>query len=194
MKILTLLGSPRAKGNTATVLNSIEMEFTAQGYAVERINIPQKKIHGCLGCNKCRLEPDRISCVQKDDATDIFQKMISADLILFATPVYYWGMTAQLKALVDRTNALITNYGYPNQTSLIKNKPLAMLATGGGVYENNVLLFKEFDKIIKALLARKTGELHIGECLEPKDITPEIKEKGTQFAKKLIQQMATLQQ
>ncbi|WP_415719563.1 flavodoxin family protein [Maridesulfovibrio sp.] len=192
MKILTLLGSPRIKGNTATVLNTIEMEFVAQGCAVERINVPKKKVNGCLGCNKCRLEPDRIACVQKDDVTEIFKKMISADLILFATPVYYWGMTAQLKALVDRTNALITNYGEPNQTSLIKNKPIALLATGGGVYENNILLFKEFDKIIKALLARKTGELHIGECLEPKDIPPEIKDKATKFAKEVLLQMATL--
>ncbi len=194
MNILTLLGSPRPNGNTATVLKTIEAEFTRNGHAVERINIPQKKINGCLGCNKCRRASDAIGCVQQDDATDVLQRMISADMVLFATPVYYWGMTAQLKALVDRTNALITNYGEPDQTSLIREKPLALMATGGGVYENNILLFKEFDKIAKALLAENIGELHIGECLTPKDITPETLDIGTDFARSLLKRVDDMRQ
>lgn len=194
MNILTLLGSPRAKGNTATVLDAIEGEFIAHGHRVKRINIPQKKIGGCLGCNKCRQTAEEIACVQHDDATAVFNEMMDADLVLIATPVYYWGMTAQLKALVDRTNALITKYGQPDQTSLLKGKPLAILATGGGVYENNAILFNEFDKIIKALLARKIGELHIGECLEPKDIAPETKSRGSEFARGLLKQMEALRQ
>lgn len=194
MKTLTLLGSPRAKGNTATVLDSIETELATHGHSVKRINIAHKKIGGCLGCNKCRRTADQIACVQHDDATAIFNEMIEADLVLIATPVYYWGMTAQLKALVDRTNALITRYAEPDQTSLLKGKPLAILATGGGVYENNALLFKEFDKIITAWLALKVGELHIGECLEPEDITAGTRNRGIEFAKGLLRQMETLQQ
>lgn len=194
MNILTLLGSPRAKGNTATVLDVIETELAACGHSAKRINVPQKKVGGCLGCNKCRRTADAIGCVQNDDAAAIFKEMIGADLVLIATPVYYWGMTAQLKALVDRTNALITKYGQQDQTSLLKGKPLAILATGGGVYENNVLLLKEFDKIIHALLAQKIGELHIGECLEPKDITSDIRSRGSEFARQLLRKMEALQQ
>ena len=191
MDILTLLGSPRAKGNTAQILDTAESEFGRQGHGVHRIHVTRKKIGGCLGCNACRKVSDRIACVQKDDAIETLQAMLDADMILFATPVYYWGMPAQLKALVDRTNALITRYGEPGQTSLLRGKPVALLATGGGVYENNVLVFSAFQKTAKALQARLVGELHVDECTEPADMTAETRHRGKVFARHLLQQTAS---
>lgn len=191
MNILTLLGSPRAKGNTATVLEAVESEFRRQGHGVRRIHVARKRICGCLGCNACRKVPDRIACVQQDDAIEVLREMIDADMILFATPIYYWGMTAQLKALVDRTNAFITRYGEPEQNSLVRDKPVALLATGGGIYENNAPVFAAFQKTAAALQTRLVGELYIGECTEPGDMTAETRSRGTEFARNILRQTAS---
>lgn len=191
MHILTLLGSPRANGNTATMLDAAEAEFKRRGHGVRRIHVARKRVEGCLGCNKCREVPDRIACVRRDDGAAILQDMIDADAVLFATPVYYWGMTAQLKALVDRTNALITRYGEPEQTSLVRGKPVALLATGGGVYENNQLVFAAFRKTAAALQAELVGELHVGGCTEPGDMTAETRSRGAEFAGQILSRAAS---
>jgi multimeric flavodoxin WrbA len=188
MDILTLLGSPRARGNTATMLEKAESEFREQGHRVSRIHVARREIKGCLGCSRCRQFADRIACVRQDDATEILERMIEADVIVFATPVYYWGMTAQLKALVDRTNALITRYGEPEQTSLVRAKGFALLATGAGIYENNEPVFTTFRMTVAALQGRLVGELHIGECREPGDMTAETKARGTAFARRVLEQ------
>jgi len=94
MRITTLLGSARKKGNTATVLGWIEKELESMGHEVQRIYLNKKTIQSCLGCAKCRETPHEIACVQKDDAIDIMEKMISSDGTLFASPIYFWGFSA----------------------------------------------------------------------------------------------------
>jgi multimeric flavodoxin WrbA len=69
---------------------------------VERIYLNNKSIGGCLGCDKCLENPNEIACVQKDDAIDIMGQMISSEVILYASPIYFWGFSAQIKALIDR--------------------------------------------------------------------------------------------
>ncbi len=83
MKIITILGSPRTKGNTAKVLSMFEDNVGAK-HEIERINIAQYKVGGCLGCYKCKEIKDEPGCVQKDDALTIFEKMIRADAIVYA--------------------------------------------------------------------------------------------------------------
>jgi multimeric flavodoxin WrbA len=118
MQVTTVLGSARKKGNTATVLSWVEEELKSLGHDVERIYLHTKSIAGCLGCAKCRENPDEIGCVQKDDAIDILQQMIKSDVTLFASPIYFWGFSAQLKALIDRGYALVTNYHKPGHNTV----------------------------------------------------------------------------
>jgi multimeric flavodoxin WrbA len=75
MKIITILGSPRKKGNTAKVFSIFE-DKVEKKHEVERININQYKVGGCLECYKCKEKKDEPGCVQKDDALTIFEKMI----------------------------------------------------------------------------------------------------------------------
>jgi multimeric flavodoxin WrbA len=82
MKITTLLGSAKKKGNTSTVLGWVEGELKSLGLDVERIYLNNKSIGGCLGCAKCRENPDEIACVQQDDAISIMEQMISSDVVL----------------------------------------------------------------------------------------------------------------
>ena len=136
MKIVALLGSPKKNGNTARVLSMFE-EKVGDGHEVERIHIIKHKVGGCLGCYKCRETKDAPGCVQKDDALTIFDKMIQADAIVYASPLYCWSFSSQLKPLIDRHVCLVSDYGTPDHDSLISGKPTALLVTCAGPIEGN---------------------------------------------------------
>ena len=187
MQIATLLGSAKKKGNTATVLNWVERELESLGHHVNRIYLNNKTINGCLGCAKCRETPNEIACVQKDDAIDIMAQMISSDAVLYASPIYFWGFSAQIKALIDRCYSLVTNYHKPGHTSLMQGKRLGLLVTGADAYaENAEGMFTAFDRIVDYLLARKAGELYVGDCSVPSELPAEIKDQAIKLARSLV--------
>jgi len=187
MRITTLLGSAKKKGNTATVLGWVEEELKSLGHDAERVYLNSKSIRGCLGCAKCRENPDEIACVQKDDAIDIMEQMISSEVVLFASPIYFWGFSAQLKALIDRGYSLVTNYHKPGHTSLMEGKRLGLLVTGADPYEDNAEgMFTAFDRIVDFLLARKSGKLYVGECSVPSELSEAVKDKALELARSLV--------
>ena len=187
MQITTLLGSARKKGNTATVLGWVEEELVSLGHDVDRIYLNNKSISGCLGCAKCRENPDDIACVQNDDAIDIMGQMVSSDVVLFASPIYFWGFPAQIKALIDRGYSLVTNYHKPGHTSLMEGKRIGLLVTGAAPYEQNAEgMFTAFDLIVDFLLARKSGELYVGKCNVPAELSEKVKDKATKLARSLV--------
>jgi multimeric flavodoxin WrbA len=187
MQITSLLGSAKKKGNTATVLGWVENELQSLGHDVERIYLNNKSIGGCLGCAKCRENPAEIACVQKDDAIDIMEQMISSDVILLASPIYFWSFSAQIKALIDRGYSLVTNYHKPGHTSLLKGKRIGLLVTGADAYDDNAEgMFIAFDRIVDFFLAKKSGELYVGDCSVPADLSEEVKEKALDLARSLV--------
>ncbi len=187
MQITTLLGSAKKKGNTATVLGWVEEELKSLSHDVERIYLNNKSIRGCLGCAKCRENPDEIACVQNDYAIDIMEQMISSEVVLFASPIYFWGFSSQIKALIDRGYSLVTNYHKPGHTSLMEGKRIGLLVTGADAYEGNAEgMFTAFDRIVDFLLARKSGELYVGECSVPADLPEEVKNKALELSRSLV--------
>jgi multimeric flavodoxin WrbA len=188
MKIIVLQGSPRKKGNTAKVLGWVEEEVKSLGHEFEYIYLTAKKINGCLACAKCKDIPDSIGCVQKDDAIQILEKMVRADLVIFATPLYFWGVSAQLKAIIDRTYSLYTRYHQPDHASLVEGQRQALIATGGGPYENNAEpVFTAFGRLQNPHKAVNAGELYIGKCTTPDNMDDSIKDQAIAFARKIIQ-------
>jgi multimeric flavodoxin WrbA len=187
MQITTLLGSAKKSGNTATVLGWVEQELKSLGHSVEHIYLNNKSINGCRGCAKCRETPDEIACTQADDAIGILERMTSSDVVLFASPIYFWGFSAQTKALVDRCYSLVTNYHKPGHTSLMEGKGIGVLVTGAGAYEENAeCIFTAFDRIVDFFLARKCGELYVGGCTAPEELPEAVREKAVGFARSLV--------
>ena len=187
MQITTLLGSARKKGNTATVLGWVEEELKSLGHDVERIYLNNKTIGGCLGCNKCLENPDEIACVQKDDAVDIMEQMIASEAVLYASPIYFWGFTAQIKALIDRGYSLVTNYHKPGWTSLLEGKRIGLLVTGEVSYEQNAEgMFTTFDRLVDYYLARKSGELYVGGCGIRPGLPKGVKDNALELARSLV--------
>ena len=99
MKITVLMGSPNKKGSTAILVEQFKKVAQEIGHQVEVLDVCRMDVNPCIGCVKCGYEG---SCVQKDDTAEIRSKLLNRDMIVFATPLYYYGMTAQLKIVVDR--------------------------------------------------------------------------------------------
>jgi multimeric flavodoxin WrbA len=115
------------------------------------------------------------------------EQIISSDVILFSSPVYFWGFSAQIKALIDRCYSLATNYKSPKHRSLLAGKRIGLLVTGGSSYEQNAEgMFAAFDRVAGFLLATKTGDLFIGECIVPAELSVDVKEKAMALARSLV--------
>jgi len=93
----------RRNGNSAILSDEFARGAEEAGGSVEKIRVCGKKIAGCLGCNACYRNGGE--CVQKDDIAEIREKMLAADVIVLASPIYFYSMTAQMKAVIDRTYA-----------------------------------------------------------------------------------------
>ena len=99
MKITILFASPNKKGSTAILTDHFKHGAENSGHSVEVLDVCKMNVHPCTGCVHCGYEG---TCVQKDDNEIIRHKLLNSDMVVFATPLYYYGMSAQLKISVDR--------------------------------------------------------------------------------------------
>ena len=101
-KVLILSGSPRKNGNSDILCDEFARGAAEAGNHVEKIRVSEKNIGFCRACYACR---GTGVCAIKDDMAEVLQKMIDADVLVLASPVYFYSIDAQLKALIDRTVA-----------------------------------------------------------------------------------------
>ena len=102
-KVLIISSSPRKGGNSEMMAASFAKGATEAGHSVETVYLNEKKFGFCKGCLAC-LKVGH--CVINDDAVEIAAKMHDADVLVFATPVYYYSVSGQLKTMLDRANSL----------------------------------------------------------------------------------------
>jgi len=108
MKIIGIVCSPREGGNTEILVrHALESARETGAAETELIHLGNKHINPCKGCDACERTG---KCCQKDDMQDIYGKLISAHGIIIGTPVYFWGVTAQAKTLMDRTYCLVAHH------------------------------------------------------------------------------------
>lgn len=117
-KVLILSGSPRKGGNSDILCDEFMKGALKNGNEVEKIFVCEKKISPCTGCYYCKDHGGR--CVFNDDMADILQKIIDCDVLVLSSPVYFYSICSQLKAVIDRTVARWTE---------IANKDLYYIAT-----------------------------------------------------------------
>jgi multimeric flavodoxin WrbA len=99
MKVLGIMGSPRIGGNSDLLLDQALSGAKQAGAEAEKIVLVREKISGCLDCGKCN---EGGICGIKDDMAEIQQKLLDADAVIHAVPTYFWAMTSQMKAYLDR--------------------------------------------------------------------------------------------
>jgi len=149
LKVLGIMGSPRIKGNTDLLLEEALKGAKIQGAEVEKIVVDKLKISPCkeyLGCFKDG------NCVIRDDMDDIYPKLLGADVVIIASPMFFYGVSSQAKALIDRCQALwarkhILKQSLPNGGR--KGAFIAVGATKGKrLFEGAILTVKYFFEAI----------------------------------------------
>ncbi len=98
--ILVISSSPRKGGNSDLLCDQFVKGALEAGHKVEKISLREKNLHPCLGCGACQ---STHRCVQKDDMAALLDRLVEADVIVMATPVYFYTMSAQMKMFIDRT-------------------------------------------------------------------------------------------
>ena len=101
MRILVLNGSPRPKGNTKQMVDAFREGAESAGHQVDVIDVCKKKIAGCLACEYCHTKGNGV-CIQKDDMQEVYPLLGEADMLIIASPIYYHGVSGQLKCTLDR--------------------------------------------------------------------------------------------
>ena len=117
MNILILSGSPRKGGNTELLVEAF-VKGASQKHHVEVVSVHDYKVNPCMGCNAC-FKSESNSCVQKDDMPLIYEKMAVADMLVIASPVYFYGLSAQLKAVIDRFHNPVRDTYHIKKTALL---------------------------------------------------------------------------
>lgn len=125
--VLIISASPRKNGNSDILCDRFAQGVSESGHKVEKVFISSKNIGYCSGCGVCN---STHQCVQKDDMAEILDKMVHADVIVLATPVYFYSMDGQMKTFIDRT--------VPRYTE-IKNKEFYFIMTAADTEKKNLM-------------------------------------------------------
>jgi multimeric flavodoxin WrbA len=185
MKITTILGSPHKHGNTEAVLSQFE-SLACAAHQVQRINITDVDIKGCLGCDSCFKKIDQPGCCQRDDFQQVVAHILQADLVIYAAPVYVWNFPAQLKALFDRHYCLVKWQEGKVTAALLRGKPAALLLTCGGDAAGNLdLVEKAFEREIEYLQAQVKGMYALADCASREDAL----QRGEAVASRMAQEL-----
>ena len=150
MKIVILEGSPNKNGSSNMLAEQFRKGAEEAGNSVQIIDAAHADIHPCIGCIHCGYEGP---CVQKDDINEIRQKILDADMMVFVTPLYYYGMSAQLKILIDRFCAF-------NSSIQRKHMKSALLAVA---WNNDAWTFESleshYDTLVRYLNLKDKGRV-----------------------------------
>lgn len=104
MNVLVINGSPRPNGNTAKMVNAFAEEAVAAGHKVSVVQIGNKDIRGCKNCDACRRTLNG-NCVQQDDMQELYPLMRECEMLVIASPIYYYSMTGQTHCFIERCYA-----------------------------------------------------------------------------------------
>lgn len=134
MNITVLNGSPRVNGNTEIMVKEFAKGAEENGHKVDIINLAGKKVAGCLGCQYCFTHDG--NCVQKDDMQEILANLDQTDLVVFASPIYWFDITGQLKCVIDRLYARARKGFHFNKVILLLD------SASEGVYDAAITQYK----------------------------------------------------
>ncbi len=160
-KIMFICGSPRENGNTMALVNWAAEAAREAGAEVEIVLADKLKygVNGCIACMGCQQSEDYV-CVVKDEATPILARMPEQDVLVFATPVYFMGFSAQLKLILDRMCSLVKIRGEEVEFAPgLKEADFALIATAGGKMDEGLQLTVDTMEAAAAFFGRPLKKL-----------------------------------
>jgi len=188
MDVVTVFASPRMDGNTDRILGWVERDLREGRHTVERIHLNPLDIKDCTACLACAESADAPGCVLQDDVPMIFERILAADAIAFASPLYMWGVTAPLKALYDRSLCLVRGWGTPEHRSFITGKRTAqIICCAGGADANTEPVATSFSRLAVFLKAEDLGTFVFPNCTEPSQLPNLHGRKARELAERLVE-------
>ena len=189
VRVLGIFGSPRKGGNTDLLLGEALKGAEKEGAEVERLHVTDFEISPCTECLHCY---EGGECILLDDMQKIYPKLLEADIIILASPIFFYGVTGWVKALIDRTQALWARKYRLRDPSLSKEgrKRRGFFVSVGGtkgqkIFEGAILTAKYFFDVVNA---KYMGELVFRGVDEKGDILkePEALEQAFEAGKRLV--------
>ncbi|AMK15485.1 flavodoxin family protein [Methanobrevibacter olleyae] len=141
-KIMILNGAARKKGNTAGLINSFKEGALSSGNEIREFYLQTMNIKGCLGCLTCIENNGK--CIQEDDMKEVCEAFNWADVLVFASPVYFGTITGTLKTAIDR---LYSEYN-PRKVSKIKKETVLIMTAGAPIYEIPLMWYSIFERFM----------------------------------------------
>lgn len=137
MKILVLNGSPRPQGNTKKMVTAFSEGAASAGHQVDIVDVCKKKIAGCLACEYCHTKGNGV-CIQKDDMQEIYDLLNEAEMLVLASPIYYHGISGQLKCAIDR----FYSAAYPQKPSNLKKAAILLSSGEANMYDGALFSYR----------------------------------------------------
>ncbi len=189
-KIMIITGSPRKNGNTVTVAGWVAEGARSAGAKVELVDAARLNysVNGCTACMGCQ-QSDEYKCIIDDEAASVLARMPGQDVVVFASPTYFMGFSAQLKLLMDRMYSLV-KFDSEKQcfNHSFHDTGLALIAVAGGDEKSGIKLLEDNMRIIAGFLGMPFRSFLIPLAPQiPEDIAANIalKEKSAIFGKEL---------
>ena len=193
-KLLAIVGSPRKGGNTDTLIDEALDAFCKVGGDTEKVVLNSLQIRPCQGCFTCMNEGGLDSvCIQKDDRTELYQKMFSADAFIWGTPIYMWSPTAQMKLFLDRLFPL-GNYQKTRWRCALNDKPVGLIIVYAEIDPLHSGVFQTRD-ILKVVAEASGGRVDFvihstvgekGQALQNKELVQRVRDSTVMLYKSLI--------
>lgn len=162
--VLVFKGSMQIHGNAAILADEFVRGANENGNKVDEVILKDKNIKDCLGCGSCQINGG--NCVQKDDMQSIYEQLKASDVIVFASPVYFYTWTSLMKRVIDRTFAV---------ESLLKNKTFYLLSAGAAPEEKYMTTmtdsFKQYVSCFRSAGNEVGGVLYALGTNKPGDAT-----------------------
>lgn len=175
-RIVVLSGSPRNNGNTQRLVQAFA-KGASEHNEVKVISITDYKINPCLGCNTCFVREGN-QCFQDDDMAKVYESLQKADILMLASPVYFYGISAQLKAIIDRLHTPMRN------TFPIKKLGLLMVgaATLPELFDS---ILVQYRLIIRFFHLEEAGMVLVRGAKDKGDITEESLQEAYELGKSI---------
>ncbi|SDB05217.1 Multimeric flavodoxin WrbA [Desulfonatronum thiosulfatophilum] len=170
MKVLAVNGSPRKGGNTEVLLRKVLEPLAGEGWETEFVQLGGRKISGCIACYKCFENKDERCAVTSDALNDILEQVLAADALVFGSPTYFTDVSAEMKALLDRTGLVSVANG-----GLLRGKigaAVVAVRRGGGTHVFDTInhMFLMSSMIVPGSIYWNLGYgLHKGDVLQDEE-------------------------
>ncbi|MFH1355441.1 MAG: flavodoxin family protein [Candidatus Omnitrophota bacterium] len=188
-KMIILSASPVKNGNTACLVRWFAEGVKNRGAEVKIVDIARikYKVNGCISCQKCQ-ESDKFRCVIDDAATPVIASLAEKDMIVFATPLYFFGPTAQLKLFLDRMYSLVKLKHKLGMQNALKNKKMVLLASAAGSLTPGLVLLEKTFSTIAAVTRMKFSSLLIPKAGGSGDIrnNKDIRKRTVRFSQEVL--------